>query len=42
VFGDPGFVDLGNEDYRLKAGSPALRLGFVPIPFDRIGIRKSN
>jgi hypothetical protein len=40
VFGDPEFVDPGNEDYRLNAGSPALSLGFVPIPFERIGIRK--
>jgi parallel beta-helix repeat protein len=41
VFEDPGFVDPGKEDYRLKAGSPALSLGFVPIPFERIGIRKA-
>ena len=41
VFGDPGFVDPAHEDYRLKPGSPALSLGFVPIPFQKIGIRLS-
>jgi parallel beta-helix repeat protein len=40
VFTDPLFVDPAHEDYRLQAGSPALSLGFVPIPFERIGVRK--
>ena len=34
---DPLFVDPENDDYRLKPGSPALDLGFQPIPFDKIG-----
>ncbi len=37
LFADPLFVDPGNHDYRLKPGSPALELGFEPIPLDEIG-----
>jgi parallel beta-helix repeat protein len=34
---NPGFVDPARDDYRLAPGSPALKLGFEPIPVDRIG-----
>ena len=34
---DPGFVDPVNNDYRLQKDSPAFKLGFTPIPIDRIG-----
>ena len=37
VFADPLFVDPASHDYRLRPDSPALKLGFKPIPFDRIG-----
>ena len=37
IEGDPGFVAPEKGDFRLKADSPALKLGFKPIPFDRIG-----
>jgi len=37
VVADPLFVDPARDDYRLKPESPALRLGFKPIPADRIG-----
>jgi hypothetical protein len=37
VVADPRFVDPAHDDYRLRPGSPALKLGFRPIPFDRIG-----
>ena len=37
---DPLFVDPAAGDYRLRPESPALKLGFVPIPVERIGIRK--
>ena len=37
VFADPLFVDPANHDYRLKPDSPALKLGFKPIPLDKIG-----
>lgn len=34
---DPLFVDPAKDDWRLKAESPALKLGFKPIPIDKIG-----
>jgi hypothetical protein len=34
---DPRFVDLEHEDYRLQPDSPALKLGFQPIPVEQIG-----
>lgn len=37
VLADPQFVDAAAHDYRLKPGSPALKLGFEPIPIDKIG-----
>ena len=37
VIGDPLFVDPAKDDYRLRPGSPALGLGFRPIPVGRIG-----
>jgi parallel beta-helix repeat protein len=40
LFVDPQFENPAGEDYRLKETSPALDLGFLPIPFERIGVRK--
>jgi len=37
VVGDPLFVDRDNDDYRLQPESPALKLGFKPIPIEKIG-----
>jgi hypothetical protein len=34
---DPHFVDAANKDFRLKDDSPAWKLGFKPIPVDKIG-----
>jgi hypothetical protein len=31
------FVDAAKDDYRLQPESPALKLGFEPIPVERIG-----
>ncbi|MGD9518409.1 MAG: right-handed parallel beta-helix repeat-containing protein [Armatimonadota bacterium] len=39
VIGDPLFVDAEHDDYRLRPDSPALRLGFQPIPVERIGLK---
>jgi hypothetical protein len=35
---DPHFVDPAKGDYRLKDDSPAHKLGFKPIPFEKIGL----
>jgi hypothetical protein len=37
--GDPLFVDPANHDYRLEAGSPALKLGFEPIDTSKVGLK---
>lgn len=37
VLADPLFVDAARDDYRLRPNSPALALGFKPIPINRIG-----
>lgn len=42
IIADPMFVDPAAHDYRLKPGSPALALGFKPIPFDQIGPQESE
>ncbi len=34
---DPLFVDPVNDDYRLRPDSPAFKLGFEPIPIEKIG-----
>ncbi|MFN7937275.1 MAG: right-handed parallel beta-helix repeat-containing protein [Bryobacteraceae bacterium] len=34
---DPLFVNAGGGDFRLRAGSPALELGFKPIDLSRVG-----
>lgn len=36
---DPLFVDASKQDFRLKAESPAFKLGFKEIPFDKIGLK---
>ena len=35
---DPHFVDAENLDFRLKDDSPAFKLGFKPIPIEKIGL----
>ena len=37
VVADPLFVDPEHGDFTLKPESPALKLGFEPIPFREIG-----
>lgn len=39
VVADPEFYDLEKHDFRLKPGSPALKLGFEPIDTSRIGLK---
>lgn len=35
---EPGFVDRQNLDFRLKSDSAAYKLGFKPIPMEKIGL----
>ena len=42
VLADPLFVDAAKRDFRLKPDSPALRLGFKPIPVETIGLRRDE
>ncbi len=37
VFADPLFVDPEHDDYRLREDSPALKMGFLPLPIDEMG-----
>ena len=39
---DPLFVDPSKDDYRLKPESPAMKLGFKPIPVQKIGPYKDD
>lgn len=34
---DPLFVDAAHQDFGLRENSPAFKLGFQPIPVERIG-----
>lgn len=38
IVADPMFVDPANYDFRLKEGSPALKLGFQPIDLSKVGL----
>ena len=42
TFADPMFVDPAGGDYRVKEGSPALKLGFENFPMDRFGHRMTR
>ena len=42
VIADPLFVNVDQGDYRLRPESPAWKLGFKPIPFEKIGIQKKQ
>lgn len=39
---DPKFVDAANGDFRLRPDSPAYKLGFKPIPFEKIGLYQDD
>jgi parallel beta-helix repeat protein len=37
---DPHFSDITNNNFNLDQNSPALKIGFEPIPFEKIGLYK--
>ena len=39
LVGDAQFLDAATGDYRVKEGSPALKLGFVNFPIDAFGVQ---
>lgn len=39
LVGDPQFVDAARGNFRVRDGSPALKLGFVNFPMDQFGVR---
>lgn len=39
---DPAFYDPARADFRLRPGSPAWKIGFKQIPFDKIGLRRDE
>jgi hypothetical protein len=38
AFGDPEFIKAAVGDYRVKPGSPALKLGFKNFPMNQFGV----
>jgi hypothetical protein len=40
IIADALFIDPARGDFRVKAGSPALKLGFVNFPMDQFGVQK--
>jgi hypothetical protein len=42
IAADPMFVNPTEGDFRLKEGSPALKLGFEPIDQTRMGVSKNS
>jgi hypothetical protein len=40
IIADAMFVDPARGDFRVKEGSPALKLGFVNFPMDQFGVQK--
>jgi hypothetical protein len=42
VVGDPLFADVAQSDFRLKAESPALELGFAPFDVSKVGPRETK
>ncbi len=42
TFGDPLFLDAKSGDFRVKEGSPALKMGFVNFPMDQFGVQKAS
>jgi hypothetical protein len=41
-FGNPGFLEPKEGDYRVSENSPALKLGFVNFSMDEFGVKKPS
>lgn len=39
---DPLFVDPAGGDFRVKDGSPALRIGFTNFPMNQFGVKRAS
>jgi hypothetical protein len=39
---DPLFVDAAHQDFRLQENSPALKLGFQPLPLAKMGLYRDE
>jgi hypothetical protein len=42
IAADPKFVDAAHDDFHLRPDSPALQVGFIPIPLEKIGPYQSD
>lgn len=42
IYGDPMFIDPAKGDFRVKDGSPALKIGFENFPMDQFGVKKPS
>jgi hypothetical protein len=42
IVADAMFIDPAKGDFRVKDGSPALKLGFVNFPMDQFGVQKPD
>lgn len=42
VVADPGFVDPGNGDFRLRPDSPVLKAGYKNISMNQFGVKKPS
>lgn len=42
VVADPRFRDPAGGDYRLHPDSPAFKLGFVDLPYEKMGLEKTD
>ena len=40
IVADPLFVDPARGDYRVREGSPAMKIGFENFPMDQFGVKK--
>ncbi|MDQ3535372.1 MAG: right-handed parallel beta-helix repeat-containing protein [Bacteroidota bacterium] len=42
IIADPGFVNAGKHDFRLKKSTAASKIGFKPFDYSKVGVYGSN